>query len=350
MAKPKKKLLPKDFEERLKVGDIGHLKAVFDICEVNARGGYSKQAALAFNALPDDMVRWLVARGADLSATDTYGETPLHARAGHWQGCIEVLLELGADVNAGEHERGTPLYRAAMCGNVHTTRLLLDHGARVDAPNRDGETPLEYALKRCNNAQIERMAAIAELLLTNGARITDAMRERITRIGIDFEFHRANFNKDYVDASSAALERLYGLFDVPPVPRRILHDGKSAILTTAERWEDRHHELWTLLVPSSGACSTVQGEVIRISGRISDERLRNGGMNWDTQYKQMADAFARHVASGTPLKDVELDEARRLVSEIKSGDGDTDRLCQLAVEWVALNPRPMALPKPAYDR
>jgi hypothetical protein len=105
------------------------------------------------------------------------------------------------------------------------------------------------------------------------------MQALVQRIGTNFEFHRAGFAADKVDATSEALDKLYALFDVPPVPRRTLHDGKSPITANAVRWEERYQELWKLLVPSSGAAATAQGEVIRISGRISDELERNGGAN-----------------------------------------------------------------------
>ncbi len=71
MTKAKKKLLPKNFEALLENGDIAQLKAVFDTCDVNARGGYGKQTALAFDKCPDALASWLVTQGADLSATDT---------------------------------------------------------------------------------------------------------------------------------------------------------------------------------------------------------------------------------------------------------------------------------------
>lgn len=93
-----------------------------------------------------------------------------------------------------------------------------------------------------------------------------------------------------------ASDALYTLFDVPPVPRRTLHDGKSPIAAKPGRWEDQHQELWELLVPSSGPAATVQGEVIRISGRINDEIERNGGVNWDGDYRKMADAFLDHLS------------------------------------------------------
>jgi hypothetical protein len=372
MAKAKKKLLPKDFEALLKAGDLVALKAVFDTCEVDARGGVFKQTALAFNDCPDELARWLAAQGADLSAGNSYGETPLHARSRHWQGRIEILLELGANVNDGEGGRGTPLHFATDAGNMNTAKLLLQHGARTDALNSNNQTPLAYALARCANADIEGMAAMAELLLKADAqrptkpkgffaRLTGSGRTdtktpsadlnaSVQRIGEDFEFHRSNFNPDMLEATSAALDRLYILFDVTPVPRRAMHDGKSPIIAKAKRWEDRHEELWELLVPSSGAADTVQGEVIRIPGKIRGELERNGGVNWDADYKKMADAFLTHVASGKSLPEAELAEARTIVKEVKGRRGDTGRMCELAVSWVALNPKPHKLPAPNYDR
>jgi hypothetical protein len=372
MAKAKRKTLPKDFEDLLVKGDIEALKAVFDNCDVDARGGTFKQTALAFNDCPDELVRWLVERGADLSAGDSYGETPLHARAGHWKGRIDLLIELGADLNHDAGGRGTPLHRAAITGNLRTAQILLDHGARADAVNRNGQTPLVAALERCSNATIDRVAPIAELLLAamvdqsekpksfvnrlfgggveRVSPVTPDMQALVLQIGTNFEFHRAGFASGKVDAASEALNKLYALFGVPPVPRRTVHDGQSPITVKAVRWEQRYQELWQLLVPSSGAAATVQGEVIRISGRISDELERNGGANWDGDHKKMADAFLEHVGSAQPLPAPELDEARDLISAVKQQRGDPTRMCKLAVDWVALNAEPIKLPAPAYKR
>jgi hypothetical protein len=188
------------------------------------------------------------------------------------------------------------------------------------------------------------------MLLAAGARRTPAMKESVVRTGTNFEFHRAAFNRDSVKATSAGLDKLYELFGVTPVPRRLLHDGKSPIVARSLRWEDQHQELWEWLVPSNGTAATVQGEVIRITGRIHRELDLNGGINWDRQYKKMADALLAHVASGTPLKSQLLTEARDIVEEVKRKQGDTRRLSELAVEWVARNPTPQPLPPPDYDR
>jgi hypothetical protein len=350
VAKAKKKLLPKDFESLLEKRNLEELKALFDTYDVNARGGVFKQTALAFNQCPDELARWLVDQGADLAVGDNYGDTPLHSRSRHWKGRIKILLDLGADVHQGENARGTPLHAAAGAYNVEAAGTLLRHGARVDALNRERQTPLAYALQRCSNIQIQSMAALAEVLLAAGARPTQEMKAFVIRIGADFEFHRAGFKKDLLKTTSEALDKLYVMFNVPPVPRRLLHDGKSPIVVRSLRWEDQHQELWEFLVPSSGAARTVQGEVVRISGRIHRELEGNGGINWDGEFKKMADAFLVHVASGIPLDESLLMDAREIVTKLKRKQGDSRRLCELAVNWVARNPTLLELPPPDYDR
>jgi hypothetical protein len=350
VAKARRKQLPMDFETLLEKRDVQELKLLFDTYDTNARGGVFKQTALAFHQRPDELARWLVERGADLAAGDNYGYSPLHSRACHWKGRIEILLDLGADVNHGGNDGDTPLHAAAGSCNAAPAALLLRHGARVDALNRKGLTPLAYALQLCSNSRIERMAELAEVLLAAGARQTPEMKGLVARIGTDFEFHRSGFNLETVEATSAALDKLYVLFGAPPAPRRVLHDGRSPIVARGAGREDQHQELWDLLVPSSGPAVTVQGEVVRIAGRICDELERNGGINWDLAYRNIADAFAVHVASGVPLAQPLLAESRELVAQLKRKNGDPQRLRELAVNWVAQNPMPRKLPSPDYDR
>jgi hypothetical protein len=350
MATPLKTRLPKNFEDLLKTGDLAELKMVFETCDLNARGGYDQQTALAFVDCPDELARWLVAQGADLSAADSRGNTPLHARSRAWRGRIEVLLELGADVHNDRPSVGTPLHAAAASHIPPNARLLLEHGARVDARNQAGLTPLELALQQCSNAVLERMTPLAEDLLAACASRTERMKGFVEEIGKRFEFHRGNFNPESVEAASAALERLYELFDVAPVPRRTLHDGKSTIVAKATRWQDQHQELWNLLVPGSGPAATVQGEVVRIAGRIWHELDDNGGANWDGDYGRMADACLRHVRTGTPLPDHEIREVAAIIARVKANFGDPARLVELAVAWVLANPKPVKLAPPPYRR
>ena len=346
----KKTSLPNDFRELLDRGNAEEIFAVFRDCDVNARGGYGKQTALAFDLLPDEIAKWLVENGADLAARDTWGNSPLHNRARSRRSSIAGLLSMGADPNARNDTQATPLHSAADSHNVESARLLLEQGASIDAVDTGGLTPLELALRNCRNIDIEDTVGLSKLLLKSGARRTPRMKEFVTKIGQNFEFHRSGFNPDAVDAVSNALHNLYGIFEVAPVPVRQVHDGKSPIRPKLKTWPEQHHELWELLVPSGGQAETVQGEVIRISGRISDEMERNGGANWDDDYAKMADTFLSLMESGVGLSPVELNEIRLIIRDLKKGYAETNRMAELAVKWVIQNPDPIQLAKQAYKR
>ena len=352
MAK-KKTTLPKNFDEMMRAGDIEELKAVFDKCEFDATGGFNKGTALHFYGIPGELVSWLAEQGANIEAENSYGRTPLYIQASIGSDNVKLLLELGADIEAADRYGETALHIAAGFYKAETVGLLIERGANIHKENESGQTPLSYGLERCQNTNISGMAEVAKLLLDAGAKITPDMAESVLRIGKTFEFHREGFNKDLLRETEEGLARLYELFGVTPVAKRRVHDGLSPITAAAADWQGQHNELWEFLVPSQGPAQTVQGEVIRITGRISDETYRNGGCNWDASYRKMLDALLSHFASGAPLSEKELGEAKELAAVIRpSGecDDEPDRLCELATIWVLRNPNPVPLEKPAYNR
>ena len=350
MAKKKRKTLPKNFDKLIKAGDLNALKAVFDNCELDATGGFNKETALHFWGISDELVKWLVEMGANINAENSYGKTPINRQSEIGSKTVELLAGLGADIEAPDRYGKTPLYTAAGFFHTETVKFLLERGASV---HMGGGTPLDYALPRCRNTNIPKMADISELFLNAGVKVTSEMKESIKNIGKEFEFHRDNFNKESLAETDAGLARLYKLFDVAPVAKRRAHDGISPITVTKTNWQEQYDELWNYLVPSSGAAQTVQGEIIRITGRISHEVLDNGGCNWDGDFRKMLDSLLSHFSSGTPLSPNELSEAGRLASCIRpKGDGDDEpeHLCRLAVKWALQNPDPMPLKKPGYKR
>ncbi|WP_442603121.1 ankyrin repeat domain-containing protein [Paenibacillus sp. KN14-4R] len=348
----KKKTLPKNFDELIKAGDISALKKVFTQCELDARGGYSKSTALSFFKIPNELVRWLVEQGADINARDNYGRTPLHEHVVSWCGNTELLLDLGADIEAVDYQNETPLFAAAGSFKPNAVHTLVTNGANISVENKMKQTPLEKALARCRNADIVNIAEVADILLNAGTTVTPEMIDSIKRIGNDFEFHREGFNKEYLNQTDEALLRLYELFDVTPVEKRKTHDGASSITVSTKGWQAQHNELWSLLIPSNGHAKTVQGEVIRITGKVSYEVLDNGGINWDNQYRKMLNILIHYFSSGTPLNPTALQEAVTLVKELHNGNGSDEptRLCELAVHWVLSNPNPITLEKPDYKR
>ncbi|MFJ7646133.1 ankyrin repeat domain-containing protein [Lysinibacillus sp. NPDC097279] len=348
----KKKTLPKNFDELIEAEDILGLKEVFTKCELDARGGYSKSTALGFYNIPHELVRWLVEQGADINASDSYGRTALHKHAISSSGITELLLDLGANIEASDYQNETPLFAAAGFCNPNAVLTLVANGANSSAKNKMKQTPLEKALAMCKNSDIVNMAKVADILLDAGVNVTQEMKESIKRIGTDFEFHREGFNKDYLNQTDEALLHLYELFEVPPVGKRKTHDGASPIEVSTKIWQAQHSELWSLLIPSQGHAKTVQGEVIRITGKVSYEILDNGGINWDNQYRKMLKSLNQYFKLGTPLDDATLLEVETLVKELHNGNGSDEpaRLCELAVSWVLSNLNPITLEQPDYKR
>lgn len=241
------------------------------------------------------------------------------------------------------------MHSAAKSHKPENVRKLIQWGAQIDVLNAERHTPLEAALCVCRTINIEEMVQLAEILLAAGAERTPRMREFVTRIGEKFEFLRADYNPESVDKVSAALDRLYQIFDVEPVPRRYVHDGVSPIVINAQE-ENIFAALWQQLVPGIGAANSLQGEVIRIAGKIIYELDGNGGINWDADYKKMADAFLEYVSQGNALPEQLLEETRLLIALLKKKKGEPHRLVELSVIWVTANLQPIRLDNVKYKR
>ena len=108
---------------------------------------------------------YLIEAGADVNraAADT-GETPLHAALcktdrPEFDAIIKILLAKGADPNRATRpgveteafmrdirtRAETPLHRAAAFGSADAIQMLLDAGARKDAKDMNGDSPLTWA-------------------------------------------------------------------------------------------------------------------------------------------------------------------------------------------------------------
>lgn len=94
------------------------------------------------------VVKELIGRNIDISATDLNGKTALHLAviANH----SNVIMELAkvSVVDATNNEGQTPLHLAAESGNAEVIRILTDHGAQVARKTITGDTPLHLAAKK----------------------------------------------------------------------------------------------------------------------------------------------------------------------------------------------------------
>ena len=76
---------------------------------------------------------------------------------------VKLLLDHGADVNATQADDFTPLHEAAQNGMLDVTQWLLDRGAQINPRlSSSGKTPLALASEHQHEA-------VAELLMRHGA-------------------------------------------------------------------------------------------------------------------------------------------------------------------------------------
>jgi len=109
--------------------------------------------ALHFAAFFDrpEVARRLLERGADPDAVaaNPMRVRPLHsATAVRATAIVRLLLEHGADVNATQHGEWTPLMAAAANGDLDSVQALLARGANAALRNAEGRTAAELARDR----------------------------------------------------------------------------------------------------------------------------------------------------------------------------------------------------------
>ena len=107
-----------------------------------------------------EMVAALARAGADPNAKDAERATPLH-RAAKW-GLAEVivaLIDAGADPDARDKNEQTPLYHVRHKEEFEKVRALLEGGADPKARDRVGFTPL-HAIAETRS--VEAVAALAK--------------------------------------------------------------------------------------------------------------------------------------------------------------------------------------------
>ncbi|KAF4629121.1 hypothetical protein G7Y89_g9028 [Cudoniella acicularis] len=95
----------------------------------------------------DDVVKILLAAGANINEQDPSGGTPLNwAAANGKQDIIRLLLANGATINgSNEGDKRTPLSKAAENGHEAVAIQLIECNCHLDTPDAHGRTPLSWA-------------------------------------------------------------------------------------------------------------------------------------------------------------------------------------------------------------
>jgi len=115
-------------------------------------------------------------------------------------------------------------------------------------------------------------------------------------------------------------------------------------------WTKEHKRLWDALVPPQGQADTLQGELIRIVGKLVDEAYRNGNLNWDRDCEKMWRFVAKHLDDAATFTESERKLIREKVDEIIRDKRDPDVsghgsayyfVNEKAVDWCRAHPDPI---------
>lgn len=99
-------------------------------------------------------IKTLIAAGADKTATNLYGSTPLHLAAINANPeSTKELIAAKAPLDAKDSNGDTPLHMAARSGPRLTVKALLDAGADKTIQNKQGKTAYDLATDRIPNKE-----------------------------------------------------------------------------------------------------------------------------------------------------------------------------------------------------
>jgi ankyrin repeat protein len=205
--------LKREFFTAIQTGNVQQVKALL---KKNSKLASMRQSLqdfmpLCYAARRGDLevVRLLLAAGADANAIEAKNFTALQQAANRGQAAVvELLLNEGAEIDVRTPEGFTALHQATFNDHANAVRVLLAHGANIEARDSWGSTPLLHAaIRDCvramdvllgERAEVDARgtdgrtslhqaadlghARVAELLLARGADANTRVAEDLTSL------------------------------------------------------------------------------------------------------------------------------------------------------------------------
>jgi len=256
---------------------------------------------------------------------------------------LRKLLKAGIDPNIGNGERMTPLFVAAVHGRAEAVKMLLDHGANPNLVDVDGTAALQLATYEAGTVGgTDGHRAVVALLLRHGADPDHKNKWGATP-------------RRFAKAVGGDIEKLFKAVKPRPAKapgpgRRAPTPGEASGTADESYYWTRHARLWDELVPPSGQAKTVQGEVIRATGKLTREAYTNGNVNWSRSCSRLWRFVAGTLDDPDTFTPRERAQIKVWVKAIirdhaspdVSGEGSPYYLVvEKAVAWVLAHPKPI---------
>ena len=171
---------------------------------------------LAIKQYMYDITQVLLAYGAKPDVKNDAGQTPLHLLLERdlfdeddIPGLVRSLLDRGADVNAQDQNRETPLLLAAERHMDKIARILLERGADPNVKNTRGKTPLHLLLERHldDHGDVNDTLVVGRLLLERGADVNAQDEDNTTPLYLAYRHRRFEVAQIILDPANAEKDR-----------------------------------------------------------------------------------------------------------------------------------------------
>lgn len=150
------------FAYALQRGEIGPIKAFLEsgVVKVNAGQGPDRMPPLSWAAAQGryDLCEWLLEMKARVLSKDKFKRTPLimAVRNGHAR-VASLLLRHGSEWNHVDSSQNSVLHYAAAFGWRQCIDLLIAHGAEINAPNMWKVTPITIAMLKNHQGVVKEL-------------------------------------------------------------------------------------------------------------------------------------------------------------------------------------------------
>ena len=202
----------------------------------------------------DDIVTALLEVGADIELEDDDGDRGVHHAAfGDAAGVMQLMGAAGADLNARNKRRQTPLHISVNKGHIDVVSVLLEHSCHTSLQDSEGDTPLHDAISKKRDDMIS-------ILLDHGADVRLANNSGFNSL------HHASLRGN---SSSLRLMLSQGTSRRPWLVDQGKEDGYTALHLACL---NNHPEVVRILVEEAGANPDLQNVNLQTALHLAVER------------------------------------------------------------------------------